>query len=269
MARVMSAAFLVAAVLVITRYLPGWVFLAMIGLLSVLGVWELGRLASRRGFSLQTWSGAAGAGLLVYAFHDTRIGLPGALASVIVSLSVLSLLRADRPETKFVNLALTIFAALFFGLLLGHMVALRGLPGEDGHDLPFLLLFIVASADTGAFYGGRALGRHPLAPLLSPNKTIEGLATGVLCGMGAALVARAWFIHRLDLVDCVVLGILLAVIGAVGDLVESMIKRWAGAKNSSELIPGHGGILDRIDALLFAAPILFYYHHQFMEGPIG
>ena len=102
---------------------------------------------------------------------------------------------------------------------------------------------ISASADTGAFYGGRALGRHPLAPLLSPNKTIEGLATGVLCGMGAALVARAWFIHRLDLVDCVVLGILLAVIGAVGDLVESMIKRWAGAKNSSELIPGHGGIL--------------------------
>jgi phosphatidate cytidylyltransferase len=88
---------------------------------------------------------------------------------------------------------------------------------------------------------------------------------GILWAVAAAFLARVWFMNRLEITDCVLLGLLLTLVGGAGDLVESTLKRWAGAKDSSGLIPGHGGVLDRIDALMFAAPVLFYYHHQFMR----
>jgi phosphatidate cytidylyltransferase len=187
------------------------------------------------------------------------------LALVVVVLPLLSLARRDDMDAKFGNLVMTVFPVIFLGLLLGYIVGLRMAPGEDGHDLPFLLLLVVAAADTGAYYGGRSLGRHLLAPHLSPKKTWEGLLVGTASGVLAAFISRGWFMHRLDPQDCVILGILLSLVGSAGDLVESSLKRWAGAKDSSTFIPGHGGVLDRIDALVFAAPVLFYYHLQFMK----
>ena len=163
-------------------------------------------------------------------------------------------------------LAAVLAPVIFLGLLLGYIVGLRMLPGEDGHDLPFLLLLVVAAADTGAYCGGRLLGRRLLAPRISPSKTWEGLLMGMLWAVAAAFLARVWFMNRLEIADCIVLGLMLAIVGSAGDLVESTLKRWAGAKDSSGLIPGHGGVLDRIDALMFAAPVLFYYHLQFMRN---
>ncbi|MFQ5719900.1 MAG: phosphatidate cytidylyltransferase [Acidobacteriota bacterium] len=264
MKRVLSAALLVAAVFVITRYLPPGVFLGMIVLLTVLCVWEFGCLVVRRGHRVYLVATAAAAVWLVSGPIAPDGMLAAPLTAIILMLCAVAISRREPPDERVVDLALSVFAALFFGLLLRHVMALRGLAGQDGHDLPFLLLFVVAAADTGAFYVGRRVGRHPLAPALSPKKTVEGLAAGTVCAVLAALTARVWFIHRLRLVDCVAIGILLALVGALGDLVESLIKRWAGAKDSSSLIPGHGGVLDRVDALLFAAPVLFYYHQVFM-----
>ncbi|MFQ5768740.1 MAG: phosphatidate cytidylyltransferase [Acidobacteriota bacterium] len=265
MKRILSATVLVTVVFLVTRYLPPAAFALMIVSLTVLSVVEFGWLARRRGFAPQIWSACAGSVLITFSFFHPAIDVTETLVLMVVALSLLALVRQDSPDQKFVNLVMTLLPVLFLGVLLGFLVALRMLPGPDGHDLPFLLLLVVAAADTGAYYGGRLLGRHHLAPHLSPGKTVEGFLVGIVSAVAAAFLARAWFIYRLPARDCIILGIGLAVIGCGGDLVESALKRWVGAKDSSGLIPGHGGILDRIDALIFTAPVLFYYHLQFMR----
>jgi phosphatidate cytidylyltransferase len=265
MKRIGSAAVLLAVAFVVTRYLPPSAFFLMIVVLVALGVHEFCGLAGRRGFAPQAWAASGGSILMAYSFFDPRFSVLPVLALVLMGLSLLSLTRHDDVHDKFGNLVMTLFPVIFLGLLLGYIVALRMLPGEDGHDLPFLLLLVVAAADTGAYCGGRLLGRRLLAPGISPSKTWEGLLMGMLWAVAAAFLARVWFMNRLEIADCVLLGLMLAMVGSAGDLVESTLKRWAGAKDSSGLIPGHGGVLDRIDALMFAAPVLFYYHLQFMR----
>ncbi len=266
MQRIVSASVLLLIAFLVTRYLPPVAFFVMILAFVAVGVLEFCRLAGRRGFTPQFLPALGGSVLVIYSFLEPRLNVLEVLALVIVVLPLLSLLRRDDMDAKFGNLVMTIFPVIFLGLLMGYVVGLRMAPGEDGHDLPFLLLLVVAASDTGAYYGGRSLGRRLLAPHLSPKKTWEGLLLGSASGVLAAFICRAWFMHRLDPADCVILGVLLSVIGCAGDLVESSLKRWAGAKDSSTFIPGHGGVLDRIDALLFAAPVLFYYHDQFMKG---
>jgi phosphatidate cytidylyltransferase len=262
--RILSAVGLLIPAFLVTRYLPPVAFFALIGLFLILGVLEFCALAARRGYAAQKSTVVVASLALAYAFlHPDQHVLP-VLALILVVVPVLSLFRRDDMQQKFGNLVMTLFPVLYVGLLTGYLVGLRVLPGAEGHDLPFLLLFVVAAGDTGAYYGGRALGRHPLAPRLSPNKTWEGLAFGIAAAILAAFVARGWFIYGLTIADCVAIGVLLALVGSAGDLVESTLKRWAGAKDSSHIIPGHGGVLDRMDALLFAAPVLFYYH-QFMR----
>jgi phosphatidate cytidylyltransferase len=112
---------------------------------------------------------------------------------------------------------------------------------------------------------GRFLGRRPLAPAVSPKKTVEGAIGGLLGAILLAFVARAWFMNRLTVRDVLLLGFSLGVVGMVGDLVESMLKRGAGVKDSARLVPGHGGLLDRVDSLLYAAPLLYYYYQFAMR----
>ena len=113
--------------------------------------------------------------------------------------------------------------------------------------------------DAGAYYVGRAFGRSPLAPVLSPNKTVEGLGGGIVFSVATAVFLRYAALPRLALATAVGLGLSMALLGVVGDLFESLLKRSAGIKDTSSLLPGHGGVLDRIDSLLFAAPLLFLY----------
>jgi len=261
--RIVSAAVLLVPAFLVTRYLSPLAFFALIGMILGLCAMEFCGLAARRGYQPQRAVVLPAALVLAYAFLDPRLDLQLVLAAIILFVPILALMRRDAMDKKFGNLIMTLFPILFLGLLFGYLAGLRILPGSDGHDLPFLLLFVVAAGDTGAYYGGRAWGRHPMAPRLSPNKTWEGLLLGVACAVAAAFVSKTWFIYRLQPADCVILGLLLALVGSAGDLVESSLKRWAGAKDSSSLIPGHGGVLDRVDALLFAAPVLFYYY-QFM-----
>jgi phosphatidate cytidylyltransferase len=122
-----------------------------------------------------------------------------------------------------------------------------------------LLLAIVMTSDTFAYFTGSAFGRHKLAPLVSPGKTIEGLAGGLIGGVVAALLVRRFGLPGIPLAAAIALGIVVAVFGVVGDLVESLMKRWSGVKDSGHLFPGHGGMLDRLDSLLFGAPVLYYY----------
>jgi phosphatidate cytidylyltransferase len=145
---------------------------------------------------------------------------------------------------------------LYLGLPIGAMIALRSLRGPAAL---FLLLVTVIASDTAQYYAGRAFGRRLLAPTISPKKTVEG-AVGGFAGGGLVLaVAGAWWAPTIPAALRLMLGLTVVALGIAGDLFESMLKRSAGVKDSSSLIPGHGGVLDRIDALLFAAPVYYVF----------
>src|SRR5262249_39667736 len=143
----------------------------------------------------------------------------------------------------------------------GTIAALRVLPPVTlGPWRLVMLLATVMFSDTLAFFCGHALGRHRLAPTISPGKTVEGAAGGLLGGMLGALLVVPW-LPGLPAAHALALGLVAAALGIAGDLFESLLKRWAGVKDSGRLFPGHGGMLDRLDSLLFAAPVFYYYFY--------
>ena len=150
-----------------------------------------------------------------------------------------------------------IFGVLYVGLLLGHFILLKNL--ENGEALVFFVILVTWLSDTGGFFVGKTWGKHSLAPRLSPQKTIEGLLGGVLFSVVGAVLSQFTFVPFFSLGQCVMLGVGLAVLGAIGDLAESAIKRSVSVKDSGTMIPGHGGVLDRVDSLLFTGPAMYYY----------
>jgi phosphatidate cytidylyltransferase len=146
------------------------------------------------------------------------------------------------------------FAAIYIAAPLASLVAIRL---ADGPQAVFLLMITVMISDTAQYYTGRTLGSRPLAPRISPKKTIEGALGGFVIGTAAFVVIGSWWAPGLPIAWRVALGLAIVAFGIAGDLFESFLKRRAGVKDSSALIPGHGGVLDRIDALLFAAPVYY------------
>jgi len=204
-------------------------------------------------------------GLLLAAVifvEETAIGWTGPPAWPLVALLVLTatLRRAGDLALTVPSAAATLLGAIYLGALGGALAALRLLPPVDAGAWRLLLLLgAVMAADTLAYFVGHLAGRHRLAPALSPAKTVEGLAGGLVGGVLGAVAVRAAGMPELPLASAVALGALVAALGAAGDLLESLLKRWAGVKDSGGLFPGHGGMLDRLDSLLFGAPVLYYY----------
>jgi len=161
-----------------------------------------------------------------------------------------------RRENSIKMLYRGIFAIIYIGMLSAHVILLRLLDGG-----PFWLLYLTAviiASDSGAYYGGTFFGRHKLCPSISPGKTIEGLIAGVGAALVAAGLMHHFFRNTSALYPMLILAGLLALVGVVGDLVESIIKREAGVKDSGMLLPGHGGMFDRLDSLLLCVPVLYY-----------
>jgi phosphatidate cytidylyltransferase len=265
MKRILSAVFFLPIFWIIVKKFGPALYEALMAVAALLALGELYRLAEAGGHRCHRWPGAAVALLVMVSFVDPRFHLEYGLALGLIVLPLLSLRRGGDWGKAFGDIGTSFFIAVFTGVLFGYLVRLRIVSeapqgAEMGSDLVFLLFFLVWGSDMAAYYIGSSLGRRPLAPQVSPKKTVEGAVAGVLGALGAAFVARAWFMNRLEVVDCVVLGVALGVIGILGDLVESMLKRGAGMKDSAAIVPGHGGILDRVDSLLYAAPVLYYYY---------
>jgi phosphatidate cytidylyltransferase len=183
---------------------------------------------------------------------------PLLLTSAVV-LPLIGLLSRRQKEGAFATWAWTIAGILYVGWLLSYLVALRGL--DAGRNWVFFALFITWASDTTAFFIGRRFGRHKLAPNISPGKTWEGTIGGIV---GAIIMSILFFSptpFHLPLVywQAIVLSILVSIFGQVGDLVESLLKRNMGVKDSGKLMPGHGGILDRMDSIIFAGIVVYYY----------
>jgi phosphatidate cytidylyltransferase len=184
------------------------------------------------------------------------------LTLIVLALFLYALLTKRSLSESIPATAITLFGILYVSWLLSHLVLLRGL--SSGKELVFYVLLVVWAGDTGAYYVGSYLGQHKLAPVISPKKTIEGAVGGLIASLLASCIAKWTFLPLLDYRHCLALGLLLAVISQLGDLGESMLKRAVNIKDSGTILPGHGGILDRLDGVMFAAPVLYYYVMLFL-----
>lgn len=209
---------------------------------------------------------AAGAGTLlagIIAFGGPTFALP-ALVGLFVFMALFFLFRFGEISRVSGHLALVCTGFFYVALLTVHIALLRNL--DFGKEWVFFVLLSVMACDTAAYFTGTSLGRHKLYPAVSPKKSIEGALGGVAGSVAAALVVKFTFFPVLGVLDCLVLGIFLSVAGQLGDLFESLLKRSFDVKDSGSLIPGHGGILDRLDSLLFTFPLAYYYARYFFHA---
>jgi phosphatidate cytidylyltransferase len=241
---------------------PFPLFTALVAIWGVLAAFEFYKLIAGAKIAPLTYLGMLWTLLFIISphFNDAFLRLTGQplvplLLASGVMISLIWLLGRPKKEGAFIGWAWTIAGILYIGWLLSHFVALRGL--EDGRNWVFFALFVTFASDTTAFFVGRALGRHKLAPKVSPGKTWEGTIAGVLGAIIASLLFS--LLIPVGYWQMVVLGILVSTFGQLGDLVESLLKRNMGVKDSSKIIPGHGGFLDRIDSVVFAGVVVYYY----------
>lgn len=241
----------------VIRYLPPLAFSGVVVLAGALALFEFYRLCfSDRSQSWLIGIGLAGFAAVIMGAHWPSLIVPSLLATLIAIISVPLVSRAPL-EQSLRDGAMTLFGVLYLGLTLGPLSMTRMLP--QGEWLIFFLLLVTWASDTGAYYVGTLYGRHRLAPTISPKKSYEGLVGGVIGAIIASYIIRWWFLPELSGLDCLVLGILLTITGLWGDLTESAMKRSVGIKDSGGILPGHGGMLDRLDSLLFTAPAFYYY----------
>jgi phosphatidate cytidylyltransferase len=233
---------------------------SIVGAAALGGLWEFCRLIRRTGFDpFFAVAALMTAALFIDVVFPSR-SLPPAWPLVAAVALVSLLLRKGAFVDKVPAIALSLFGATYIGALSGTLAALRVIdPEKDGPWRLALLLATVMIADTAAYFVGMAIGRTKLAPSISPGKTVEGGLGGLAGGGLASLVFVGLSPLTIDPVVALLLGSGVALAGAVGDLAESLFKRWAGVKDSGGLFPGHGGVLDRLDSLLLGAPVLYYY----------
>ena len=240
----------------------GFVFAMFISLLASIGLYEYYAIVRCREISPETIGGIV-AGTLVavsgyfYSLHVTTLTLYGGCVMV-------STLHIVRGQHSVAGLSTSVFGIFYVGWLAAHMVLLHGMP-ESGPGLVTLLLAAVAVTDAGAYLIGSNFGRHKMAPKVSPNKTWEGAAGGFGCALICVMVFYVlgvkfgWrALPQWPLARYLYTGAMLSSVAQIGDLAESCLKRSAGVKDSGMIFPGHGGVLDRGDGFLFAAPVLYY-----------
>lgn len=257
--RVLAALVFLPLFYLVVSYPSSLPFFIVAAAACVLGQIEFYRMYSGSGMKPLVIPGIlAGLALMaVFEFDETGRALSPVLTVIVLGLATLRLFSPRDTKDALTELAVTIAGIFYVSWLLGHHLLLRGLD-ENGYFIFFLYLTTWAG-DTGAYYAGSFWGRHKFYEKISPKKTWEGAVGGLALGVAAALLARYWFLPVLSPAECVLLGCLIGVAGPVGDLVESLMKRSLSVKDSGAIIPGHGGILDRIDSLLFSGPVLYYY----------
>jgi phosphatidate cytidylyltransferase len=254
--RALTTIVLAPALLWLAGWGPGWVFAGLVILVGAIGQWEFTRMFRRAGIPVLAGLGLAG-GIVVTASFALPDGAPLGLTAVVLTVLAAGLGWRPAGGPRWDAIAVTALGVFYVNWLLGHALWLRGLPG--GGVWVVLLLLVTWAGETAAYLVGSSLGRHRLAPAISPGKTVEGGLAQLLVSPVAAVLVQAWLLPDRSAVEAVGLGLLLGVTGQAGDLVESVFKRSAGAKDAGALMPGHGGILDRVDGLLFNTPVLFYY----------
>jgi len=238
-----------------------WWLFALVTVAGMIAVHEFVTMAR----PLRPLAPAVYVGTVLALLGAEKGGLPwmlgGFLSCFIVAFALSAVSKTRSPATA--SVGSTVLGAAWIGFGLAHLILLRRMHDEP-RVLAFAVLLTVFAADTFAYFGGRLLGRHKLAPTLSPGKTWEGFVVGCLVGVFVAFVALYQDRdHYLVIWEALVLGVAVVLVAVAGDLFESMLKRDMQVKDTGRLLGGHGGVLDRVDALLFAAPTAYYLVRAF------
>ncbi len=262
--RVIASIVFIPCLYVITNK-GGYHFLALIDIVILIGIWEF--------YCMMEWKGIhpyKGIGILCalalswYVFFSNGIYANLFLTLVLIAIMCLELTRKNEKMAVY-HISTTILGVIYVSFLGSHLILLRELPLSIGIDYSFgssfvFLAFIVTWAgDTSAYIVGMLIGKHPLLPRVSEKKTWEGAFGGAFFSLISAFIAKYTFASYLETWHAFAIGVIAAFIGQLGDLVESMIKRDAEIKDASTTIPGHGGVLDRFDSLLFSSPLIYYF----------
>jgi phosphatidate cytidylyltransferase len=255
--RLISAFCILPPLALIVRFGSSFHFLLLVTFVVGLGLVEFYRMLSAKGFPCWGWLGIACGGVLPLAFYIGGMAYHGAVTAMILLSFLAGLFTRQELVTSVQSVAFTLLGVFYVGWLLSYVLLLRLL--IDGPYYVFYIFGVVWLGDAAALVVGTLIGRHKLAPSISPRKTIEGAVGGLLGSLCGAILGGLWFLGHFTLTQCLAVGGMLAILGQLGDLSESLLKRSTGVKDSGVLIPGHGGILDKVDGILFGAPALYYY----------
>jgi phosphatidate cytidylyltransferase len=259
---------LIASILIDSLW---WVFVLLAVASMVLGLWEFYLLAKRLQLKPDPAAGyIAGAAIVTISLYNDPAAV--LLVQFVIILLIIGTLVAatfrGAPFDKMIaSTGATILGVLYVAFLGSHLISTRtGFnPTLSRHLLSFFFL-VLMGADAGAYYIGRAFGKHKMAPKISPGKTWEGAIGGLVAALAMAALAHFWFFRELPLKYILPLAAVMTVVGVLGDLTESALKRGAGAKDAANILPGHGGMLDRLDSLLFNAPLIYYFARVYFPG---
>ncbi|MGE3277401.1 MAG: phosphatidate cytidylyltransferase [Vicinamibacterales bacterium] len=255
MTRVLSGVVLGAVFLAVIWFAGTLVLLGVALVVAGLAFQEYAGLARALDIRLPLAPAAVATVAVVAVMVYPRVPVAAVLSAAVMASAVAVMASGRTGAATMGDMAAGLLAPVYLGLPLGALVALHQ---ARGREVVLLLIATVVVSDSGQYYAGRLLGRTPLAPRLSPKKTREGAVGGFVLAP-AFLAGAGWYVlPSVSTVALVVLGLAVVAAGIAGDLFESMLKRAANMKDSSSLIPGHGGVLDRIDALLFATPVFYF-----------
>src|SRR4029079_9381416 len=235
-----------------------WGFGALMLVVAAIGLREYGAITlAGCALLLRICAIVLGVGLAAGLYALPTFAVVWMLAAFVGTAALVLFDPGEIPAAG-ARLGMAAFGVFYLGLLCAPMAILQR-DAPHGRAWVMLAIALTFGNDTGAYFAGRGLGRHKLYPTVAPAKTVEGAVGGMLAGLLIMLAARALFVPWLTIKDCLVAALPAGAIGPTGDLVESLIKRAFGVKDSGKLIPGHGGMLDRIDALLFVSAWLYVY----------
>ncbi len=236
-------------------------FAVLVVIAAAIGQHEFYRMAQTKGARpLSVLGMLLGSAFIIGGFYyqvpsDGAILLYAAAGMLLITMT--RLFSPGAVDGAAEDVAMTLLGLIYVALLFGFQVGIR--LGGDGKQWIVFMYFVIWATDIGAYAVGMSFGKRRLYPKISPKKSVEGLIGGLLFAAAMALLCRIWFMPPLGIGEAAGIGLLLASAGTIGDLVESMLKRSVGVKDSGTIIPGHGGMLDRMDSMLFAAPVLYYY----------
>lgn len=262
--RVLASVVFIPCFIIIT-WRGGYHFLGLVDIVIFIGMLEFYGMMEAKGIKPYKAIGIiSGLALSWYVYFQNGLYANLFLTLGLLAIMMLELTRRDGRNAIY-HISTTVLGVFYVAFLASHLVLLRELPlavgleYSKGSSFVFLAFIVTWACDTGAYFTGTLIGKHPLLPRVSGKKTIEGSIGGLVFAVAGALLAKYWFAGYLGSGQAVVLGMAVGCICQIGDLVESMIKRDANVKDTSGLIPGHGGVLDRFDGLFFTVPLLFYY----------
>lgn len=255
-------------VIVAVTYFGNIPFLVFVLAISLMAFYEFYVMLKNKNAHVNILMGFIAVAFLVFNQYHVMMNAYMFLIIWFVVLLIYELFR--NKESALNNLGATLLSVMFLGLFGSSLLGIRefySIDDEFYRNGGYLIISIMATiwiCDSAAFFGGTALGKHKLFPRVSPNKSWEGAIFGFIFAIITMAIAKFVVLDFLEWVDVIVIGLIVGTIGQIGDLVESLFKRDAGVKDSSSLIPGHGGIFDRFDSLLFSSPVIYFYLTYFL-----